>query len=332
MGQFFYYFCLPMSLYIASLNSGSNGNSYYIGNDREAVLVDAGLSCRETERRMRKLGLQMSLVKAIFVSHEHDDHIRGLEVLSRRYQLPVYITDGTLGNSRLQLDAHLIRALSPDQHITIGGLNILAFPKTHDAIDPHSFVVSTQRGDGSAIRIGVFTDLGHVCDNLIQHFQSCHAAFLESNYDEVLLENGRYPWPLKNRIRGGKGHLSNHQALELFVRHRPSFMSHLLLAHLSQDNNRPELVQRLFEDASGGTFVVVASRHVESEVYAIDGKYDGQPGIGAHAEWTSNPSKPSPSPSPEPTSKPAGIGHSKIRRRKTALLERPDQPIQTTLF
>jgi len=324
-----------MSLYIASLNSGSNGNSYYIGNDREAVLIDAGLSCRETERRMRKLGLQMGLVKAIFISHEHDDHIRGLEVLSRRYQIPVYITDETLGNSRLQLDAHLIHSLPADRHITVGELNILAFPKTHDAIDPHSFVVSTHRGDGSAIRIGVFTDIGHVCDNLTLHFQSCHAAFLESNYDELLLENGRYPWPLKNRIRGGKGHLSNYQALELFVRHRPAFMSHLLLAHLSQDNNRPELVQRLFEDASQGTFVAVASRHGESEVYAIDGKYDGQPGIGPAAEWTENPGRANTPAAPaatEPSPKPAGIGHSNIRRRKTALLNRPDQPIQTTLF
>ncbi|MBS1601135.1 MAG: MBL fold metallo-hydrolase [Bacteroidetes bacterium] len=329
-----------MSLYIASLNSGSNGNSYYIGNDREAVLIDAGLSCRETERRMRKLGLQMSLVKAIFISHEHDDHIRGLEVLSRRYQIPVHITDETLGNSRLQLDAHLVRALSPDQHTAIGGLSILAFPKTHDAIDPHSFVVSTDRGDGSAIRIGIFTDLGHVCANLIQHFQSCHAAFLESNYDETLLENGRYPWPLKNRIRGGKGHLSNHQALELFVRYRPSFMSHLLLAHLSQDNNRPELVQRLFEDASKGTFVVVASRHGESEVYAIDGNYDGQAGIGATADWIDNPvratrtagSGAEVAPAADSSPKPAAIGHSKIRRRRSALLNRPGQPIQTTLF
>ena len=339
-----------MSLYIASLNSGSNGNSYYIGNDREAVLIDAGLSCRETERRMRRLGLQLDLVKAIFISHEHDDHIRGLEVLSKRYQIPVYITGDTLNNSRLQLDGQLVRSLNPAEHISVGGLTILAFSKTHDAIDPHSFVVSTQREDGSAIRIGVFTDIGHVCDNLTLHFQSCHAAFLESNYDELLLENGRYPWPLKNRIRGGKGHLSNHQALELFVRHRPAYMSHLLLAHLSQDNNRPELVQRLFEDASRGTFVVVASRHSESEVYSVDGKYNGQPGIGPAAEWIGNPAKPT-TPSPaklttpssakptattpspvEPTPKPSGIGHSNIRRRKTVLLDRPGQPIQTSLF
>src|SRR5437868_3422679 len=98
-----------MSLFIASLNSGSNGNCYYIGNDKEAVLVDAGISCREIEKRMKRLGLSMEKVKAIFISHEHSDHIRGLEVTSRKFQLPVYITKGTLQNSSLNLDPKLVR-------------------------------------------------------------------------------------------------------------------------------------------------------------------------------------------------------------------------------
>jgi len=266
-----------MSLYIASLNSGSNGNCYYIGNDREAVLIDAGLSCRETVKRMRRLGLSIDKVKGIFVSHEHDDHIRGLEVLAQRYQLPVYITGSTLQHGKLSLAEHLLQTFAPSEPVVVGQLSVVAFSKNHDAIDPHSFVVSGQQEDGRVICIGVFTDIGQVCDNLTQHFKLCHAAFLEANYDEQLLEKGRYPWPLKNRIRGGKGHLSNHQALELFVRHRPAFMSHLLLSHLSQDNNRPELAQALFEEVAGGTHVVVASRHVESEIYAIDGKHLGQP-------------------------------------------------------
>src|ERR1700733_14792259 len=97
-----------MSLYIASLNSGSNGNSYYVGNDRDAVLVDAGISCRETERRMKRLGLSMQKVRAIFVSHEHSDHINGVTVLSRKYQLPVYITPATLKSSGLTLEHHLV--------------------------------------------------------------------------------------------------------------------------------------------------------------------------------------------------------------------------------
>jgi phosphoribosyl 1,2-cyclic phosphodiesterase len=266
-----------MTLFIASLNSGSNGNCYYIGNDQEAVLIDAGLSCRETERRMRRLGLSLDRVKAIFISHEHDDHIRGLEILSRRYQLPVYITGPTLEQCRFPPDPPLVNTFRADEAISIGGLSVLAFSKSHDASDPYSFVVSSP-----TVRIGIFTDLGVVCDNLIRHFAQCHAAFLESNYDEEMLEKGRYPWPLKNRIRGGNGHLSNRQAFELFAAYRPPFMSHLLLAHLSQDNNRPELAQALFEEQALGATITVASRHNESEVYAIDGSYSGAPG----PDWT----------------------------------------------
>jgi phosphoribosyl 1,2-cyclic phosphodiesterase len=262
-----------MSLFIASLNSGSNGNCYYIGNESEAVLIDAGISCRETERRMRRLGLSLTSVKAVFITHEHDDHIRGLDLLSQRYALPVYITGPTLQQCRFTPDARLVRTFSPGQPVPIGGLRVTAFSKTHDASDPCSFIVSS-----AGIRIGIFTDIGAICDNVVRHFTQCHAAFLEANYDEHLLETGRYPWPLKNRIRGGHGHLSNLQALELFVNYRPAFMSHLLLAHLSQDNNRPELVRQIFEAQAAGTAIIVASRYCESEVYAIDGRYLGTAG------------------------------------------------------
>ncbi len=254
-----------MTLRIASLTSGRTGNCYYIGNDREAVLIDAGISCRETERRMRRLGLSLSLVKGIFVSHEHDDHIRGLEVLSQRYQLPVYITDRTLEHSRLSLESHLVKPFRSHEPVTAGELSVTAFPKFHDASDPYSFVVASP-----AVRIGVFTDIGVVCEQVIRHFRECHAVFLESNYDEQMLEEGRYPYPLKKRIRGGQGHLSNSQALELFVRNAPSFMSHLLLSHLSRDNNRPELVQKLFESQAQGVKIVIASRDRETEVYEIE--------------------------------------------------------------
>src|SRR6516225_5091981 len=127
-----------MTLYIASLNSGSNGNCYYIGNAQEAVLIDAGLSCRETERRMRRLGLPLDRVKAIFISHENDDHIRGLEILSRRNQLPVYITEPTLEQCRFPPDPSLTRSFCAGETISIGGLSVLAFSKAHDASDPYS--------------------------------------------------------------------------------------------------------------------------------------------------------------------------------------------------
>lgn len=258
-------------MFITSLNSGSNGNCYYVGNKQEAVLVDAGISCRETEKRMKRLGLSMDKVKAIFISHEHSDHIRGLAMLAKKYQLPIYITPQTFQNARLSPHNQLVVPFHAFEAVQIGGLSITAFPKWHDAADPHSFVISY--GD---IKIGVFTDIGAACENLIHHFSQCHAAFLEANYDEEMLEQGRYPLFLKHRIRGGKGHLSNRQALALFTAYKPSFMSHVLLSHLSKDNNCPELVRGLFKQHAGSTEVVVASRFEETPVYTIRCQDAGQ--------------------------------------------------------
>ncbi|AKD54671.1 MBL fold metallo-hydrolase [Spirosoma radiotolerans] len=253
-----------MELFITSLNSGSNGNCYYVGNEQEAVLIDAGISCRETERRMERLGLSLQTVKAIFVSHEHSDHIRGIPQLAKKYQLPVFITPGTLQNSGLPQTGFPLKALRGYDPVWIGELCVTAFPKHHDASDPHSFVVA-----GRHTRVGVFTDIGAPCEHLIHHFSQCHAAFLEANYDEEMLERGRYPYFLKNRIRGGKGHLSNQQALDLFRTHKPAFMSHVLLSHLSKDNNCPELSKALFDLHRDTTEVIVASRYAETPVYAI---------------------------------------------------------------
>jgi phosphoribosyl 1,2-cyclic phosphodiesterase len=253
-----------MSITIASLNSGSNGNCYYIGNSEEAIFVDAGLSCRETELRMKRLGLPMSGIKAIFITHEHSDHILGVNQLVSKYQIPVYVSQSTLKEAGFWKIRKFTFHFTDQQPVFIGNLRITAFQKKHDACDPHSFVVSAAKTN-----VGVFTDIGEPCDQLIHYFKQCHAAFLESNYDETLLENGRYPVYLKNRIRGGKGHLSNRQALELYIKHRPSFMSHLLLSHLSKENNSPELVESLFSSVPTDTRVIIASRYQESALYQI---------------------------------------------------------------
>ncbi|MCD6013211.1 MAG: fold metallo-hydrolase [Flavipsychrobacter sp.] len=253
-----------MSLYIASLNSGSNGNCYYVGNDSEAVLIDAGISCREIERRLRRLNLSINKIKAVFISHEHIDHVRGMQVIATKHQVPIYITAATLQNSRMRIDSHLVRTFKPHEPVQVGGLAINAFPKEHDAIDPYSFVI-----EGNGVHVGVFTDIGITCEHLISNFKKCHAAFLEANYDEVMLEEGNYPIHLKRRIRGGKGHLSNKQALELFMGHRPSHMSHLVLSHLSKNNNRPEIVSELFSPYNNELNIVVASRYNESEVFKV---------------------------------------------------------------
>jgi len=145
-----------------------------------------------------------------------------------------------------------------------GSLTVKAFQKHHDAADPHSFTVT-----GSGITVGIFTDIGSVCEQLIHHFSRCHAAFLEANYDETMLEEGRYPYFLKRRIRGGNGHLSNLQALELFNSYRAPFMQLLVLSHLSRQNNHPQIVTDLFAPHANGTRVTIASRFGESEVFAV---------------------------------------------------------------
>lgn len=253
-----------MSLYITSLNTGSNGNCFYIGNQEDAILIDAGLSCRETELRLFRLGLSMQKVKAIFISHEHSDHIRGLPVLAKKYQLPIYITAKTHLGGRQILPQHLVNSFSSNTNITVGSLEITPFPKLHDAAEPHSFTVHYKN-----TKVGIFTDIGDHCENLIYHFKQCHAVFLEANYDDDMLDKGNYPYFLKRRIRGGNGHLSNKKALELFVKHRPTFMSHLFLSHLSRENNCPQLVHSLFNEVANGVEIIVASRLQETPVYQI---------------------------------------------------------------
>lgn len=253
-----------MSLFIASLNSGSNGNCYYIGNESEAILVDAGISCREIEKRLRRLGLLIEKIKAVFISHEHSDHIKGLPVLIKKYKLPVYITDATMRHGGLKFEISLIKCFNAHKAIQIGNLSVTAFPKFHDAIDPYSFVIRCNE-----VCVGVFTDIGKPCKNVIRYFKQCHAAFLEANYDEEMLQNGNYPFHLKRRISGGSGHLSNKEALQLFLTHKPEFMSHLLLAHLSKNNNSPDIVQQMFQPHAADVNITIASRYEETEVFHI---------------------------------------------------------------
>ena len=254
-----------MCLQICSIASGSNGNCYYIGNSNEAVLIDAGISCREVEKRMKRQGLEMSKVKALFISHEHSDHINGMKTLSKKHQMPVFITTHTLRSSFKRIEKHLINSFNEAEPVLIGGLKITAFKKLHDASDPHSFIVSC---DG--VNVGVFTDIGFACKPMISYFKQCHAAFLESNYCEDMLMNGPYPVYLKKRISSDDGHLSNKQALELFMQYKGSQLAYLVLSHISKNNNSPELVNNLFTEKAGNTKIIVASRYEETSVYQVE--------------------------------------------------------------
>jgi len=256
-----------MSLFVASLNSGSNGNCYYIGNEHEAVLIDGGISCRETEKRLLRLNLSIKKIKAIFISHEHGDHIHGVPGLSKKYKLPVYITPPTLRQSGLALESNCVFSFKAYEPVQIGGLTITPFPKLHDAVDPHSFIVASEK-----VNIGVFTDIGFNCEHVIKNFAQCHAVFLDANYDEDMLEKGGYPYHLKNRIRNGKGHLSNAQAAQLFVKHKPAFMSHLFLSHLSRNNNTPQLVEDMFNSIETSAEIIIAPRDRETALYFIENR------------------------------------------------------------
>lgn len=255
-----------MSLSVCSIASGSNGNCYYVGNETEAVLIDAGVSCKEIETRMKRSGLSLQKVKAVFVSHEHTDHISGLPVLAKKYNLPIFITTPTLRHCRLRFEKSLLNDFTADVPVVIGSLSITPFSKLHDAADPYSFLVQ-----GNGVNVGVITDIGRACKNVVQHFSQCHAAFLEANYDEDMLQNGRYSFYLKNRIRNGQGHLSNREALSLFQQYRSPQLSHLFLSHLSGNNNCPKLVEELFTPHANGVKTIVASRYQESAVYQISG-------------------------------------------------------------
>lgn len=253
-----------MSVSIASLNSGSNGNCYYIGDQTGGIFIDAGISCKETELRMLRLGLSIRSIKAIFVSHEHTDHIKGIAVISKKYQIPVYMNQTMIYNGCVDVQKELIRKYDANQPVRIGALEITSFQKHHDACDPHSFIVRS-----GTTTIGVMTDIGRACEQVIKYFNMCDAVFLEANYDDDMLNKGKYPYYLKNRIRSGRGHLSNREALDLFLNHRAPSLSHILLSHLSKDNNCPDLVKNLFTAHAGDTQVLIASRFNESQIFQI---------------------------------------------------------------
>lgn len=255
-----------MSLCVASLNSGSNANAYYVGTRQYGVLIDAGLGFRQMRDRMAALNIDPKSILAVFISHEHIDHVRGLPQLVKTYDLPVYASPKTWdGHACLQYIPHKNRNyFICGNEVVLNDMRISCFGKQHDGVDPHSFVVERQD-----VRVGIFTDLGEACQKTTTRFSTCHAIILEANYDDEMLENGRYPYYLKRRIAGPFGHLSNAQALQLYLKHRSKNLQLLMLGHLSKENNCPDLVRNLFYPHTRGLHLEVASRYTHSPLFEI---------------------------------------------------------------
>jgi phosphoribosyl 1,2-cyclic phosphodiesterase len=255
------------------LASGSRGNTAILSSSGASILIDAGISCRETLRRMLRAGEDPSQLSAIVITHEHSDHVTGLGVLARRLKIPVYITGDThqewqrwvrgpaTKQSELYEDdkAHLDRCehFHAGERFTIGDIEILPFTIPHDAADPVGFVFRTE-----GLKIAMATDLGYMPANVKMHLRGCDALILESNHDLEMLRGGSYPWSVKQRVMSRVGHLSNDSLAEFFSTDYDGGAAYVVLAHLSESNNHPELARQSAERALGGRLNLIQNRLV----------------------------------------------------------------------
>ncbi|MBN2422605.1 MBL fold metallo-hydrolase [Candidatus Woesearchaeota archaeon] len=224
---------------LSVLASGSGGNSTFIGSKNTQILFDAGLSCRQIERRLSSIGKSIDEVDAIFVSHEHIDHIRGLDVLQRKHDIPVYANKETYENSSISSDN--INFFKINEQINLNGFKIQALKTSHDAANPCGFMVN--HGDRN---LGIFTDLGCITENIRSVVNRLDAIVLEANHDIDMLLKGPYPYYLKQRILSNEGHLSNIDAGLCLKENATRRLKTVFLAHLSRNNNTPELAYSTF--------------------------------------------------------------------------------------
>jgi phosphoribosyl 1,2-cyclic phosphodiesterase len=238
-----------MKLNFCSLSSGSSGNCYYLGNEFYGILVDAGISATSTRKFLKNMDIPMQTIMGVLITHNHIDHIRGLEVLARKNNLPVFTTH-KIWNSILTPQKNIsrdsIREITLMQKFHLAGFDIEAFPVCHDAPETIGFHICA--GDK---KITIATDLGHICQTAAPYIKAANLLVIESNYDEQMLVNGRYPHYLKARIQSDHGHLGNHQTAAFLADIISDNLSDICLAHLSINNNTPELVlQTLYQTFS----------------------------------------------------------------------------------
>jgi phosphoribosyl 1,2-cyclic phosphodiesterase len=243
-----------MGVSVSVLASGSRGNTAIVESSNARILVDAGISCRETFKRMKSLGRNPHSISAVLITHEHSDHIYGLATLAKKLSVPVFMTGAThqawarsLRDDSGQLpEIAKLEIFCAGRSFQIADITVTPFTIPHDAADPVGF---TFRVEGT--KIAIATDLGYIPASVRDHLRGCDVLVLESNHDLEMLRAGSYPWSVKQRVMSRVGHLSNESLAEFFAQDYDGGASYILLAHLSEENNHPEIARQAAEKALG---------------------------------------------------------------------------------
>ncbi len=253
---------------ISALASGSSGNCFYVGSEKCAILIDAGISTKQILEKLLVIGGDARKIKGIFITHEHIDHVRGVDALARKLNIPIFATKATAQNCFLCSDKNLIKIIKRNSAVKVNGLKIEAFSKSHDAADPVSYNVYEKK------KATIITDAGHVCKNIKNHVSNCDLLCIETNYDDKMLMNGPYPYYLKKLIGSDKGHLSNNQAGLCALEYASPKLKRVILSHISKTNNTPELAYSTFsniikERSNLSPIVNVSVREEPTELFKI---------------------------------------------------------------
>jgi phosphoribosyl 1,2-cyclic phosphodiesterase len=253
---------------VCVLASGSKGNAVYVSTGKTSILVDAGLSGSEMERRLRSRDIFPESIDAIIVSHEHRDHIQGVGVLSRRFGLPVHMTAPTMAVAADRLGPlQKIGRFTRGTSFHIGAFTIHPFSLSHDAADPVGFTI-----EHGHTKIGIATDLGVATQLVCHHLEGCRLMVLEANHDVKMLQEGPYPWEVKQRIMGRLGHLSNEASRALLDKVCHEGLHHVVIAHMSETNNEPDRAMSVFQQAMrhDGLRFSFAGQHAAGDLILLD--------------------------------------------------------------
>jgi phosphoribosyl 1,2-cyclic phosphodiesterase len=254
-----------------SLASGSSGNAFYVEHEKskQAILIDLGISCKKACSILESKKINPENIKGIFVTHEHSDHTKGIDVFARKFQVPIFLTKGTYQETFVCSDENLINFIKNDAEIKINGLRIRAFSKPHDCLDPVSF--SVYDNDKT---VSIITDIGHANKNVCEAVSDSDLLFMEANHDIDMLKEGPYPIYLKKRILADDGHLSNYQSSLCLLEHSSKKLKKIILSHLSEINNTPNIALKtahslIKERRDLNPELFVSERHNPSEVFRV---------------------------------------------------------------